>query len=650
MTLEDYSKAASKETFTYMLEYGLDKLGSISGGSSDKFGIYSRASHNGKEGKRGLVYGGDYVWEQKLGDSPEKAFKSVREAIVNVARAARTGDLAAVDQEQRLRSIVKWKVAFLYQDRARPAFPAIYGEEFLRKTAGVGPKASHLEAVQSLMKDYDGSEDILAYCRRRWERVEDDAWFYPKYEPGISADKWRELMNDPVIFTESAWKVVARIMDVGGMATCSQLANRFGCSAMFYNKNGSNLGYRIVEKLKIPSVTRSEGGIPGWPIAFQGRSVDRKRDGDVFGTFFWKLRPELREALEGKDLTPYLVPEPTDKDAGQTDVKVDENEIVKCEDEILNGQAGLEEYDDQAFLKEVWMSSEDLKHLKGLLKRKKNVILQGPPGVGKTYAARRLAWAMMGQKDNTRIRMVQFHQNYSYENFVVGYKPCDNGFELRAGVFYDFCQLAAADPERDWFFIIDEINRGNLSKILGELMMLIEADHRGESLMLPGMKDPFIVPKNVYLIGMMNTADRSLAMIDYALRRRFSFFTMVPGFDSQGFSRCVTAVREGLGSAPGHSGRFDELLEAIKRINADIENDPALGKGFLIGHSYLASVPQPGSAKEVDEYRAAFEEWLFGVVNYDLLPLLEEYWYDDAKKLQDHATKLKALLSSQAEA
>lgn len=650
MTLDEYSKARSRETFTYWLEFRLVNLGSIQGGPSDKFGIYSRGSHNGKEGKRGLVYGGDYVWEQKLGDSPEKAFESVREAIVNVAKAARTGDLDAVDQEQRLRSIVKWKVAFLYQDRTRPVFPAIYGEDFLRKVAGVDPKASHLEAVQTLMKDYDGSEDILAYCRRRWEQVEPDTWFYPDYEPGITADKWRELMTDPAIFTESAWKVIARIMDFGGMATCSQLASRFGGSAMFYNKNGTNLGYRIVEKLKLQTVRRSDGGIPGWPIAFQGRAVDRKRDGDVFGTFFWKLRPELMEALEGKDLTPYLVPEPTDKDAGQTDVKVDEKEIVKFEGEIQGGQAGREEYDDQAFLKEVWMSSEDLKHLKGLLKRKKNVILQGPPGVGKTYAARRLAWVMMGEKDNSRICMVQFHQNYSYEDFVVGYKPCPNGFELRAGVFYDFCQQAINNPERDWFFIIDEINRGNLSKILGELMMLIEADHRGESLTLPGLEDQFVVPPNLYIIGMMNTADRSLAMIDYALRRRFSFFTMAPGFESPGFDSCANAVRVGFGSAPGQNGRFDELLEAVKRINADIENDPALGKGFLIGHSYLASVPQPGSEKEADEYRAAFEEWLFGVVNYDLLPLLEEYWYDDAEKLQDHAVKLKALLSSQAEA
>lgn len=649
MTLDEYSKAKSRDTFTYWLEFGLPDLGSIRGGSSDKFGIYSRASHNGKEGKHGLVYGGNYVWGQSLGDSPERAFESVREGIVNVARAARRGDLVAVEKEQRLRSFVKWKVAFLYQDRARPAFPAIYGEDFLRKTAGVGPKASHLEAVQALMKDYDGSEDILAYCRRRWEQVEPDTWFYPNYEPGITADKWRELMNDPAIFTESAWKVIARIMDFGGMATCSQLANRFGGSAMFYNKNGSNLGYRIVEKLKIPTVRRSDGGIPGWPIAFQGRGVDRKRDGDVFGAFFWKLRPELMEALEGKDLTPYLVPEPTDQNAGQTDVKVDEKEIVKFDGEIQDGQAGREEYDDQAFLKDVWMSSEDLKHLKGLLKRKKNVILQGPPGVGKTYAARRLAWAMMGEKDNSRIRMVQFHQNYSYEDFVVGYKPGNNGFELREGVFYEFCQQAIKNPGRDWFFIIDEINRGNLSKILGELMMLIEADHRGESLTLPGVETPFVVPTNVYIIGMMNTADRSLAMIDYALRRRFSFFTMAPGFESTGFGSCVNAVREGLGSAPGQNGRFDELLEAVKCINADIENDPALGKGFLIGHSYLASVPMAETDGEVDEYRAAFEEWLFGVVNYDLLPLLEEYWYDDTEKLKDHATKLKALLSSHTE-
>ena len=141
----------------------------------------------------------------------------------------------------------------------------------------------------------------------------------------------------------------------------------------------------------------------------------------------------------------------------------------------------------------------------------------------------------MGVKDNSRIEFVQFHQSYSYEDFIMGYKPVDNGFQLEVGIFYEFCIKAKNDQNNDYFFIIDEINRGNMSKIFGELLMLIENDYRGMEIKLAYSKKAFSIPKNLYIIGMMNTADRSLAMIDYALRRRFSFVEMVPGFESEGF-------------------------------------------------------------------------------------------------------------------
>ncbi|BBF23310.1 hypothetical protein SUTMEG_12010 [Sutterella megalosphaeroides] len=328
-------------------------------------------------------------------------------------------------------------------------------------------------------------------------------------------------------------------------------------------------------------------------------------------------------------------------------------------------------YGEADFLHEVWMSEDDLRKLKGLLLHKKNVILQGPPGVGKTYAAKRLAWALAGEKDDTRIRCVQFHQSYSYEDFVWGFKPDGEGFVGRDGVFAEFCRRAAADPGKPYFFIIDEINRGNLSKILGEALMLIEADHRGEALQLASGGEAFTVPENLYIIGMMNTADRSIAIIDYALRRRFGFFTVRPAFKSDGFRQYADRVKQAIALAEAAEApeasqkaqaeeggletsarserceRFKRLVGAIVSLNDEIRNDPTLGKGFEVGHSFLAGAPLKTSDSEyVAIDLEAFDTWFANLIDYELLPLLEEYWYDDEAKLAHWTDRLTALVGS----
>jgi hypothetical protein len=270
--------------------------------------------------------------------------------------------------------------------------------------------------------------------------------------------------------------------------------------------------------------------------------------------------------------------------------------------------------------------------------RKQNLILQGAPGVGKTFVAKRLAYALMGFKDPSRLQMVQFHQAYSYEDFVQGYRPHGTGFRLRDGVFYDFCQKAMRDPNQRYVFVIDEINRGNLSKIFGELMMLIESDKRksewGVKLTYSvSSEEKFYVPSNVYLLGMMNTADRSLSVVDYALRRRFAFITVQPSFEEVSF-------QEHLSVRHVSSKTIRIIRDRIGALNEEIESDRAnLGKGFCIGHSYFCDPPLPGPSGELSEEDE--RAWYERVVDSEILPLLEEYWFDSPDKVDQWQKQLK---------
>lgn len=283
----------------------------------------------------------------------------------------------------------------------------------------------------------------------------------------------------------------------------------------------------------------------------------------------------------------------------------------------------LTEYSVEKFLGEVYMDREQYGAIMGLLRAKKNIILQGAPGVGKTFAAKRLAYSMMGVKDASRVMLIQFHQSYSYEDFIEGYRPSGAGFELTKGAFYSFCKKAADDEENAYFFIIDEINRGNLSKIFGELFMLIESDKRGSSykLQLLYSRELFYVPENVYIIGMMNTADRSLAMLDYALRRRFAFMELRPALDSEGFRDYCAGL---------DNPRFEALVREVVALNKEIAEDESLGEGFCIGHSYFCNM----------DADTCTDAALASIVDYELIPMLKEYWFDEPGKVREWTDRL----------
>lgn len=283
-------------------------------------------------------------------------------------------------------------------------------------------------------------------------------------------------------------------------------------------------------------------------------------------------------------------------------------------------------YTKEDFLNEVYITEEKYNDIADLLNRKMNIILQGAPGVGKTFMAKRLAYSLIGEKNPNRIESIQFHQSYSYEDFIEGYKPKGDGFDLEKGIFYTFCKKAENDPENNYYLIIDEINRGNLSKIFGELLMLIEEDKRGEQLTLAYSKNKFSVPKNLYIIGMMNTADRSLALMDYALRRRFSFVEVLPAFSNDTFIEYKNNI---------NNQYFNKVIDKITELNKEISSDVSLGDGFMIGHSYFCNL--------IDNY----EENVKSVLKFDILPMIREYWFDNKESREKWENEINRLIKNE---
>ena len=290
-------------------------------------------------------------------------------------------------------------------------------------------------------------------------------------------------------------------------------------------------------------------------------------------------------------------------------------------------------YTKEMAMRELFLPESQYDDALKALGEKKNLVLQGPPGVGKTFVARRLAMALIGTNDSKRIETIQFHQSYSYEDFIQGFRPTAKGtFELKYGIFHQFCMRAQRDEGENgaYVFIIDEINRGNLSKIFGELMMLVEPDKRGKKFSIPlayasDSDDKFYIPDNVHIIGTMNTADRSLAMVDYALRRRFRFITLRPEF-SDTFKKFLTA-------RGAETTLIEKVVDRLAALNRQIADDTKnLGPGYQIGHSYFC----PGDGIKPDD------AWFRRVVDSEIVPLLQEYWLDDDRKVQQQR---EALLS-----
>ena len=445
---------------------------------------------------------------------------------------------------------------------------------------------------------------------------------YWLYAPGEGASMWEEFYADGIMGL--GWH---KLGDLNTYASKNEIAQKLrdihGGDSSY--KNSAHAVWQFVHDIKPGDVIFAKRGreILGRGVVESDYEYDENHDGEypnirkVKWTHKGSWQSDEMFAMKTlTDVTNYT--DFTNKISGFFEKGIeDEEEDTKVID--------YPTYSVEDFLNEVYMDEESYNKLVGVLDSKLNIILQGAPGVGKTFVAKRLAYSIMGVKDVDRVMMVQFHQSYSYEDFIMGFRPSADGFDIKTGAFYNFCKKAERDGDNKYFFIIDEINRGNLSKIFGELFMLIENDKRGSKnkLQLLYRDEMFYVPENVYIIGMMNTADRSLAMLDYALRRRFAFFDLKPGFSTEGFR----AYRDGIDNK-----KFDALVGCVQSLNEKISADESLGEGFCIGHSYFCNM----------EPEEVTDEKLQSIVEYELIPMLKEYWFDEPLKVKEWSDNLRS--------
>lgn len=426
---------------------------------------------------------------------------------------------------------------------------------------------------------------------------------YWAYSPGANASYWDEFYSKGIMGI--GWDEVG---DLKHLQSREQIIERMGevYPEKTTFKNDSLALWDFVSKMRIGDIVYAKSGrktIVGRGIVKSGYIFDEARDElKHIRKIEWTHSGQwnLNEQIAMKTLTDFTPYEQWCR----------EMERLIC----IKDTKDLPFYTKDDFLSEVYMSDEKYQDAVTLLERKRNIILQGAPGVGKSFMAKRLAYSIIGLKDADKVEMVQFHQSYSYEDFIEGFRPGESGsFEIRQGVFYRFCQKAKNDKANKYFFIIDEINRGNLSKIMGELMLLLENDKRGVEFSLPltYSGERFYVPENVYVIGMMNTADRSLAMMDYALRRRFSFVPVEPAFDNERF----------IADFETNYSDAESVIEKVKKLNALIVSE--LDNGHQIGHSYFCS-ENPLSKNDID-----------GIFKYEITELLREYFFDNDSKLAE---------------
>lgn len=618
MSLDDYTQAGSQDSFTYWIESRLDDMGSIWGGSAFKFGVFSRADAAEKTSDSKLSYSDRHGWYSSLGSSAEEAFSKVRGFVVTVATLAAQGDLQAIERFKNLGEAYKWKIAFHYQDRHHPSIAAIFKRAPLALFAGMPGNSTMGALQQAAMTKKPADTGILEFSRAIWTAWSQQNLEIYKLSHGTSPFNQMERQD----YLNRRLAVVDR--DTGVNQGSRYMSVPVG--TLFFLCHGNSL--QLIGQFTSDPIPCDKGD--GWfqrsyrilkPAIRNDRYQNNAKKWSPQGnSTFWKVGEEDLPDFERTLLAPYF---------GTTLA-----EVAALAGEPIEADEGIPSPSPEPDIPRQVASTTGTP---------RNQIFYGPPGTGKTYTLLNLLkkdYETHSERGIERhYRFVTFHQSYGYEEFVEGLRPRltngnevkgaskggdgEIGYEIRPGVFKELCRQARLQPHQRFAMVIDEINRGNISKIFGELITLLEPDKRegaphAISVVLPYSGEVFSVPANVDVFGTMNTADRSLALLDTALRRRFDFVPLMP--DARDEPECpLHGLRIHVGET---TLEIPRMLDAInRRIEALYDKDHTIGHAYFTG---LGAVPD--GAPRFGALRHLFRN--------RILPLLEEYFFDDWQKIR----------------
>lgn len=626
MTLDEYSHAGSKDTFTYWIESRLDKMGSIWGGSAFKFGVFSRKDTEDKASDSKLCYSDSYAWYASLGETADEAFEKVRGYVTQVADLAAQGNLDEIEAFALLGEAFKWKIAFHYQDRENPVILDIFKRAPLAVLVG-GTASQSMAALQkAALAERPEDMGILEFGQQVWE-----SWSQKNLKI------WKLSHGNPPNFTEAERQhYLDTQLAVMHRDTGKDQGKKFGeapVGALFFLCHGNSP--QLVGRFTSAATPCDKG--EGW-LQRSYRTLKRAQRTDRYtanskawspqgNSTFWQVGTHDLPEFEGTLLKPFF-------DTNLAELGALSGESIEPAD---GGQ-----------IAETSASASTAANSSGPIVACINRIYYGPPGTGKTYTMNRLLEAdygkpKVGQADagsTERYSFVTFHQSYGYEEFVEGLRPVltdnagagDVAYEIRPGAFKELCRRARQTPDQRFAMVVDEINRGNISKIFGELITLIEGDKRDPldgspppaEVVLAYSGEKFSVPANVDVIGTMNTADRSLTLLDTALRRRFEFVPLMP--DTRG-----ERVPDDPNSAPladlivSTDGGLIDVRQLLQRINERIE--ALYDRDHCIGHAYFTPLT------DVEDGPGRFG-LLATIFRNRIVPLLEEYFFEDWRKIR----------------